>query len=134
MYLVDTSVWIQALRRSGNAVIQTQLKTLVLSGEAAVTEWILLELMTGLSSSESGHALLERFTPVALISFRQAWWSKAWETAARLRKRGVSASAAGCLIATAAVESSVPLIHCDGDFEVIRRHSRLQTLDWSVHL
>ena len=131
MVLVDTSVWIHALRPRGDAAIQSRLKPLVLSGQAAVTEWILLELTAGLSRSEEGKDLLDRFEPVARISFKPGWWPGAWELAARLRKRGISPSAADCLIATVALEASIPLIHCDEDFEAIRLHVPLQTLDWT---
>ena len=134
MYLVDTSVWIHVLRPRGNAAMQSQLRALVISGETAVTEWILLELMTGLSRSEGGQSLLEQFSAVARISFRPEWWVKSWALAAGLRKHGVSASAADCLIATVAMESSIPLIHSDADFEAMRRHSTLQTVDWTIHL
>jgi predicted nucleic acid-binding protein len=134
MVLVDTSVWIHALRPRGNAKIQAQLRPLVVGGETAVTEWILLELMTGLSRSELGKDLLERFSPVPCISFQQDWWVKAWDLATGLRKRGVSPSAADCLIATVAMESSMALIHCDEDFEAIRRHSKLETVNWAVYL
>ncbi len=134
MYLIDTSVWIHALRPRGNAAIQSRLKTLLLSGETAITDWILLELMTGLSRSEDGKALLDRFSPVARIVFEPDWWAAAWELAANLRKHGVSPSAADCLIATVALESAVPLIHCDEDFEAIRAHTKLQTLNWTIHL
>ncbi len=134
MVLVDTSVWIHALRSHGNPRIQEQLRPWVVSGQTAVTEWILLELMTGLSRSERARDLLERFAPVERISFQPDWWAKAWNLAAVLRKRGITPSAADCLIATVAMESSIPLIHCDDDFEEIRRHSKLQTLNWTVHL
>ncbi len=131
MVLVDTSVWMHALRRRGNAEIRSQLRGLVVGGETAITEWILLELMTGLSRPEKGRDLLERFSPVHCISFRPEWWMKACGLAAALRRDGMSPGATECLIATVAIESSVPLIHCDEDFEVIRRHSHLQTIDWT---
>ena len=134
MYLVDTSVWIHALGPRGNAGIQSQLKTMLLSGETAVTHWILLELMTGLSRSEDGKDLLDRFAPVECIAFEPEWWATAWGIAATLRKHGVSPSAADCLIATVAMESGLPLIHCDEDFEAIRARTKLQTLDWTLHL
>ena len=67
MVLVDTWVWIYALRPRGNAAIQGQLRTLVLSGETAVTDWILLELMTGLSKTEHARDLLDRFSPVECL-------------------------------------------------------------------
>jgi len=59
MHLVDTSVWIHALRPSGSAAVRERLRPLILNGEVAVTEWILLELMTGLRSSEKKESLLQ---------------------------------------------------------------------------
>jgi hypothetical protein len=134
MVLVDTSVWIHALRSRGSAKIQARLRSLVVGGETAVTEWILLELMTGLSRSEQGKDLLDRFSPVTRIPFQPEWWAKAWDLAAGLRKHGVSPSAADCLIATVAMESSIALIHCDEDFEAIGRHSKLETVNWALHV
>ena len=134
MYLVDTSVWIHALRPAGHPDIRARLKPLILSGDTAITEWILLELMTGLTKSEHPDTLLQWFAPVARLPFEAAWWDKAWHYAGRLRKHGVSPTAADCLIATVALEHRVTLIHCDADFEAMHPALQLQTLDWTQYL
>lgn len=134
MYLVDTSVWIHALRPAGHPEIRARLKPLILSGDTAITEWILLELMTGLTKSEHPDTLLQWFAPVARLPFEAAWWDKAWHYAGRLRKHGVSPTAADCLIATVALEHRVTLIHCDADFEAMHPALQLQTLDWTQYL
>ena len=41
---------------------------------------------------------------------------------------------ADCFIATVAKEHRVPLIHCDADFEAMKAHADLETLDWTGHL
>jgi predicted nucleic acid-binding protein len=134
MYLVDTSVWIHALRPAGNAEIQARLKPLIINGQTAVTEWILLELMTGLVKSEQPSSLLQWFTPVPRLPFNPEWWDSARDLAGRLRRQGVSPSAADCLIATIAMKHQVTLIHCDTDFEAMKPILRLQTLDWTQYL
>lgn len=134
MYLVDTSIWIHALRPAGSPAVQSKLKPLIVGGRTAVTEWILLELMTGLPKNQEPAALLKWFAPVACMSFDAAWWNRVWEHAARLRKRGVSPSAADCLIATVAMEHRLVLLHCDGDFEAMKPTLSLQTLDWTAYL
>jgi predicted nucleic acid-binding protein len=78
MYLVDTSVWIHALRPSGSPAIQAKLKPLLVGGQTAVTEWILLELMTGLPKSQEPDTLLSWFEPVLRMPFDTGWWHKAW--------------------------------------------------------
>jgi predicted nucleic acid-binding protein len=136
MYLVDTSVWIHALRPHGNPDIQARLKPLIIGGNTAVTEWILLELMTGLTKTEQPSEFLHWFDPIPRLPFGNGWWEKAWSNAGKLRKRGISPSAADCLIATVAIEHRVTLIHCDSDFESMAASLPLHTLDWtkSVHL
>jgi predicted nucleic acid-binding protein len=134
VYLVDTSVWVEFLRRSGSRAIQTQLRPLVLNGDVALTEWIVLELMTGLRASEKPGVLLEGLAAVHRLSFPEDGWRAAWNLAAGLRKRGVTPSAADCYIATVAIAAEVTLIHCDGDFEAIANQSALRTIDWTAHL
>jgi len=134
MYLVDTSVWIHALRPAGHVEIQARLKPLILNAQTSVTEWILLELMTGLAKSEQPSTLLQWFAPVPRVPFHPDWWDTAWDFAGRLRKHGVSPSAADCLIATIAIKHHVTLIHCDADFEAMTPILPLQTLDWTKYL
>ena len=134
MHLVDTSVWIEFLRRRGSPKIQTELQPLIRSGSIALTEWIILEMMAGISSTENSGALLGRLAPVHRLALTDAGWNRAWSMAARLRKKGVSSSAADCLIATVAVLHDVPLIHCDSDFSRIAAHEPLKTLDWTTYL
>ena len=134
MYLVDTSVWIHALRPSGHPAIQSQLRPLLVNGETAITEWILLELMTGLTKGEQPESFLRWFLPVTRLPFESAWWKNTWQHAAQLRKHGISPSAADCFIATVALEHQVTLIHCDHDFEAMKVAFPLQALDWTHRL
>lgn len=134
MHLADTSVWVHALRPAGDAAIRDRLKPLVVAGDVAVTEWILLELMTGLRAGERPDALLRWLAPVPRLPFDLSWWPDAWEHAARLRRHGVSPTAADCLIATVAMKHKTVLIHCDADFEAMKPALPLHTLDWRAHL
>jgi hypothetical protein len=134
MNLVDTSVWIHALRPEGDPSIRSRLKPLIVGGETAVTEWIILELMTGLLAPERKETLLHWFDPITRLHFEPSWWEDAWDCAARLRKRGVSPTAADCFIATVAIKHQVTLVHCDTDFETMKPTIPLKTLDWRPHL
>jgi len=90
--------------------------------------------MTGLPASERKEALLQWIAPVTRLPFEAAWCEAALDHAARLRRRGVSLTAADCLIATVAIKHQAPLIHCDADFEAMKPTLPLQTLDWTPHL
>lgn len=131
MHLVDTSVWVQFLRPSGSPEIQSQLKPLIQAGSIALTEWIILELMTGLRSNEQAAAVLSQLAPVHRLSLPEDGWAKAWDLAARLRKKGITATAADCLIATIATIHGATLVHCDSDFELIAEQSGMKTINWT---
>lgn len=127
MVLLDTSVWIFALRSLGSPEIQARVRPLILNGEAALSDWIVLELMTGLRKGQQADSLLEFFSPLSRLSFHESWWPNVWKLAALLRGKGISPSAADCLIATTALEHDLVLWHCDKDFEQMKRHSSLKT-------
>ena len=97
----------------------------------ALTEWTILELMVGIRGNDSAAGLLNRLAPVHRLSLPEDGWPHAWDLAAKLRKKAVTPSAADCLVATVAVLHGMKLLHCDSDFELIARHSDLQTLDWT---
>jgi predicted nucleic acid-binding protein len=129
---VDTSAWIEFFRSGGNRTVRSNLQALILSGDVAITEWIILELMAGIRATETTSQVLDRLSNVHRLPFREDGWARAWDLAARLRKKGVSPSAADCLIATVAIDHDATLIHCDTDFEAIAKHEKkLRTLDWS---
>src|SRR5262249_20958182 len=124
MHLVDTSVWIEALRSSGSRRIQEELEPLVRAGDVGLMDWIILELMVGVRANESSASLLKRLAPIHRLQIPERGWVQAWELAVLLRKKAVSPSAADCLIATAAISHGATLLHCDGDFELIARHEK----------
>ncbi len=134
MHLVDTSVWVHALRPSGHPRVRALLRPLILNGEVAVTEWVLLELMTGLRTTERKESLLQWFAPIVRLPFDNSWWEHAWDLAGRLRREGITPTAADCLIAVAATNHKAVLIHCDADFESMKPFVPLVTLDWTSHL
>jgi predicted nucleic acid-binding protein len=134
VHLVDTSVWVEFLGKSGSPAVQAQLRPLVLNADVALADWIVLELMTGLRATEKPTDLLQRLAPVDRLPFPPDGWSRAWDMASSLRRRGVTPSAADCYIATIAIAANVPLIHCDVDFAAIAKYTALRTADWTMYL
>jgi predicted nucleic acid-binding protein len=87
--------------------------------------------MTGLRSNEQAGAVLSQLAPANRLSLPEDGWAKAWDLAARLRKKGITVSAADCLIATVATIHAATLIHCDSNFELIAEQSGMKTIDWT---
>lgn len=134
MYLVDTSIWVHALRPHGNRNIQERLRPFILSGQAALASWIVLELMTGIRSDEEQRALNAFLSPLPRFQVDDSCWEISFRLAATLRKKGVSPSAADCLIAATAVAHKASLIHLDHDFSRMARLAELQEMNWTHFL
>lgn len=130
MHLVDTSVWIHALRPKGSPMVKEKLRPLILSGQAALTDWIVLELMTGIRSHEEGEALNAFLTPLPWLPVTPACWEISQGLAVILRKKGITPSAADCLIGAAAIHHQTSLIHLDQDFVDVARYSSLKEISW----
>jgi predicted nucleic acid-binding protein len=132
MHVADTSTWVEFLRPSGNRKIQEELTNLIRAGNAAITDWIILELMVGIRSNQDSAHLLSRLIHVHRLPFPEDAWPRAWNLAASLRKKAVTPSASECLIATTAILHGAILVHCDSDYESIAKHEKnLKTLDWT---
>lgn len=117
MTLVDTSSWVHALRRAGNASVRKRVAALMESGEAAWCAMVRLELWNGVGSENDRRALraLEEVLPDLAID--DAVWRQAHELADRGRKTGRTAPVQDLLIAACARRHGVPLEHDDRHYD-----------------
>lgn len=127
MILPDTSAWVEFLRHTGSAV-NVELRSLIDSGaKILVSDPIWMELLAGARTAEEHQAigsLLNRFQPAPVSGLTD------WRSAARLfaacRAGGETPrSQLDCLIAAVAIRRNAALLHADGDFEAIARHTPL---------
>lgn len=129
--LIDSSAWIEFLRRTGSPHHLWLRESLSTGRPLAWTEPVLLELTMGVrtgSLATDVRRLLARgpIHPVATL--------RDWEDAAALyravRLRGHTIRAAmDCLIAAVAIRTQTPLLARDRDFEHIAQVSDLQLVD-----
>lgn len=121
MVLVDSSVWIDLLRKQATAQT-TALQTLLESNEAAITPVIYQEILQGAASAERLAKLREYFStlPFLLPTHPIKTYEKAAELYAHCRLRGhTPRSPHDCLIARIAIEHKVRLLHDDRGYEAI---------------
>jgi hypothetical protein len=119
--LVDSTVWIDLLRGQRSAPV-AMLERLLELGEAAVAPVIVQEILQGASSAQNLERLRSHFLALPMLEPRPGAVSHAdaGELYARCRWAGITPrSPHDCLIATLAVQHSVPLLHDDKDFEAI---------------
>lgn len=127
MHLVDSSAWIDYLRRTGGATGKAVAHA-VATGTAATTDVVIMEVLAGTTDSERLHSW-ER--ALDSVKFLEQLPREDAETAAHLyracRRAGESPrQLTDCLIAAVALRNDVIVLHRDRDFDVIARHTGLR--------
>ena len=113
MTLVDTSSWIDALRRDGDPVVRARVLVLMGAGEAAWCDFVRLELWNGLRGAAEQKQMEALEADVTNLPTTEAVWTKARELARRARAAGVTVPGADLLIAACAWEHGVAMEHDD---------------------
>jgi predicted nucleic acid-binding protein len=122
--LVDSSLWVHHLRRSGDAVQRARVVALLESGEAAWCPVVRLELWRGVNS-ETERKTLRRFE--ALLpdyEITTEVWAAAIAVADRGRAAGITVPLADLLVFACADTHGLEVAHDDGHFDDLGRLSR----------
>lgn len=117
--LVDTSCWVEALRKDGKAAVRQQVKHLLLAGEAAICDLILLELWNGARDQYQKDQIRRLESTLILLSIDKAVWEKAKALALLCRKNGLSIPATDLLIVAVALRHEVPVVHADKHIDLV---------------
>jgi predicted nucleic acid-binding protein len=122
--LVDSSLWVHHLRKSGDAVQRARVVALLESGEAAWCPVVRLELWRGVQR-EADRKALRRFESVLPdYEITPAVWTAAIDFADRGRAVGVTVPLADLLVFACAERYALQLAHDDGHFDELARLTR----------
>lgn len=119
--LVDTSAWIDALRRDGDPQMRAAVRDATVDGRAVLCDIVLLELWNGASGAGEQRILRELARDLRKLPTPPEVWDAATELARRCRRAGVSAPATDVLIAACAQHHGLPILHRDSHFDLIAR-------------
>lgn len=127
MILIDSSAWIEFLRRTCSEV-DVRVDNLLAAGTAiASTDVVHMEILAG-ARDESEDRSLRRL--LSRCEFVPTEGPADYEHAAGLYRRcrlgGEIIRTPNCLIAAVAIRSGCELLHNDADFEKLARHSPLK--------
>jgi predicted nucleic acid-binding protein len=111
--LIDTSSWVDALRRDGDPAIKARVAALLRDGTAAWCDMVRLELWNGLRGVSERKQMQELEADVILLVTTDAVWTKARLLAQRARGKGVTVPGADLVIAACAWEHGVEMEHDD---------------------
>ena len=119
MVLVDSSVWIEALRRDGRLDVKLALESLLEEYEAAWCGPVKLEVLGGARARER-EKLETQFSCIPYFPMKDTAWESAKNLAWRLRDRGCATPWNDVLIAALSVEAGCRIYAVDKHFELMR--------------
>lgn len=130
-FLVDTSVWIEALRPGGRPDIAAWLKQAILRDSVVLAQPVRTELLIGARDERQSEELKKKLGALPLLEAASQVWERAASLGFRLRRRGRTVPLVDLLIAALALEGSHTLAHRDEHFELIREvEPGLRTLNF----
>lgn len=119
-FLVDTSTWVEALRRGGNAQAREWLRRALAEQRVVTAPPVKAELLSGAVSEEHFARLKKDLDALPVLGRDEEVWGLAAEYNFRLRRRGVSVPLVDVLIACWAIVHNCTLAHHDRHYEMIR--------------
>ena len=124
--LVDTSVWILALRKSPLAPVRDEVDHLLAENRVAIVPMIRLELLGGTKSANEFERLNGRLDALHQIPADEANWDIAAELSFKLRQRGKVIPYPDILIGSAAILANALLLHADRHFDLMAEDTDLR--------
>jgi predicted nucleic acid-binding protein len=118
MVLIDSSVWIEALRRQGRLDVKVALEALLEAYEAQLCAPVRLEVMGG-SRKDERRVIGSYFSIIPYRSLSPDDWERAISLAWRLRDAGLTVPWFDVLIASLAIHDGVRLYTIHAHFEKI---------------
>ena len=119
MKLIDTSSWIEQLRRDGDATVRVRVEELLSAGEAAWCPIVRLELWNGARGEAEREVLREMEADIPTLEIGTPVWDLAVRMAATARAKGITVPASDLLVAACARHHDAALEHCDSHFDLI---------------
>lgn len=120
MRLVDSSAWVEFLRRQGDPRVKQAVARLIQADLAAYTCPIRFELLSGVRPGEEAD-LEEAFAHSCHFRFEQDDWLEAAVLERQLRTKGLTVPRNDLFVATVAIRTGLPVSCRDAHFNVVKR-------------
>ena len=126
MIFVDTSALIEYVRNTGSEVCEITRDSL--ASDAVISDAVRLEVLAGGRSEAHLVTLHSLLGEAIVIQTIREDYEYAAELYRRCRAGGETIrNLLDCLIAAVAIRANAPVLHRDGDFYALARHTELQT-------
>jgi predicted nucleic acid-binding protein len=115
--LVDSSLWVHQLRKSGDAAKRDRVNALLENGEAAWCPVVRLELWRGVTNDAERKTLRRYETLLPDYEISAEVWARSIQLADRARASGVTIPLADLLIFACAKIHGLEVAHDDAHFD-----------------
>jgi len=126
LYLIDSSIWIEVLRRAPRPKIASRVDELLGRGRVATNQFILLEVVGGARNKADFQEYSDLFASLMQCSIDAPTWELATRLAYDLRRAGATTRAPDVIIAASSILRGAILVHADNGFDSIATHSPLR--------
>lgn len=121
MTLIDTSSWIEQLRKGGDIAVRDRVERLLSTGEAAWCSMVRLELCNGARGDAERQVLADMERALPSLAIDEEVWNHAISLAAQAREQGVTVPATDLLVWSCAAVHRIDVEHNDRHFHLLGR-------------
>jgi len=119
--LVDSSLWVHQLRKSGDPAKRDRVNALLESGEAAWCPPVRLELWRGVTSDVERRTLRRYEALLPIYEISSEVWDRSIQLADRGRSAGVTVPLADLLVYACAKLNGLDVAHDDSHFDKLAK-------------
>ena len=118
LYLIDTSVWIFALRKKFDPKIKSYVEKWLDEDKIIINPIIKIELLSGTKTKKEFAKLKMRLDALPEIAIGQNIWEETQKVAFEMRKKGMSIPLVDTIIFSCAKSMDCTLVHMDRHFDL----------------
>ena len=117
-YLIDTSVWVLALKKKFDPRIKSYVEKLLDEDKIVINPIIKVELLSGTKTEKEFSKLKMRLDALPEITIDQEVWEETQKVAFGLRKKGLSIPLVDTIIFSCAKTFGCTFVHTDKHFDL----------------
>lgn len=121
LVLVDSSAWVQSLRRNGDPDVRARVHELLVSDRAAWCDIVRVELWNGVRGDGENQRLHDLDERLPRLPITDTVWEVACHTARHARSSGVTVPSNDLVIFACAKTYGVQIEHVDKHYELLQR-------------
>jgi len=126
LFLVDTSVWILALRKDFVPAVKERIDNLLKENAIVTTGMVKLEILGGTKTETEFQRLKRRLDALDTVELDTSLWERSYDLAFELRRKEITVPYTDILIAACALKTGSTVVHADAHFDLMVGHISLK--------